>query len=88
MVYYLTMETKQATGLYTERTEMKNLHALRDAMKSNDPRVMDKHGQWRSDLPTYGGPEPTVTAGVWSWDQSNVLIGDCASELTIERRGS
>lgn len=27
-------------------------------------------------LPTFGGEEPENMAGVWSWDETSLLIGD------------
>lgn len=40
-----------------------------------------------SDLPLFGGPEPsTGTAGVWSWDEDDLLVGDSWSELRIVSR--
>lgn len=27
-------------------------------------------------LPTFGGPEPDDTLGVWSWDETRLLVGD------------
>ena len=33
---------------------------------------------WRNfdltDLPTFGGPEPTNTYGIWSWDTDRLLV--------------
>lgn len=36
-----------------------------------------------TDLPTFGGVEPASTDGVWSWDETHLLVGECASELRI-----
>ena len=27
-------------------------------------------------LPTYGGTEPLDTSGVWSWDDTHLLVGE------------
>lgn len=27
-------------------------------------------------LPTFGGEEPTNMAGVWSWEETSLLVGD------------
>lgn len=40
------------------------------------------------DLPSYGGDEPGCTAGVWSWDETHLLVGDCVSELELVTRES
>jgi hypothetical protein len=37
-------------------------------------------------LPTFGGPAPEDTCGVWSWDATRVLRGDCAANLEIVPR--
>jgi|WetSurMetagenome_2_1015567.scaffolds.fasta_scaffold1661089_1 hypothetical protein len=34
-------------------------------------------------LPTFGGSEPSDTTGVWSWDEKNLLVGTCRSDLEI-----
>lgn len=37
-------------------------------------------------LPTFGGTEPSNTAGIWSWDEQNLLVGDCLDEMKITPR--
>ena len=66
--------------------EFTSLMQLACAMRRNDSAVVDAHGQWRTDLPTFGGSEPTDTTGVWSWDESHILVGTCAADLTVEVR--
>lgn len=39
-----------------------------------------------SSLPTYGGQAPRDTAGVWSWDETRVLVGQCVSDFEIVSR--
>jgi hypothetical protein len=39
-----------------------------------------------SDLPTFGGNEPSDTVGIWSWDKNSVLVGTCAGDLSLEAR--
>lgn len=63
-----------------------NLNELRNAMLRHDPSVLDQHGQWRTDLPTFGGPDVLDTTAIWSWDSENVLRGTCADDLRIEPR--
>ena len=62
------------------------LDELLALMLENDPSVLDVHGDWRSDLPTFGGEPPADTAGIWSWDASRIIIGECADDLVIEAR--
>ncbi len=64
--------------------ELKSLDDLFSAMKDNDPRTLDHHGQWSSELPTFGGLEPDDTAGVWSWDEKRILTGTCGADLAME----
>jgi len=30
-----------------------------------------------TDLPTFGGTEPPDTQGVWSWDETSMIVGSC-----------
>ncbi len=63
-----------------------NLEQLRDAMIADDPAVLDRHGQWSSNLPNFGGVEPADTVEVWSWDEGRVLLGTCRDDLSINPR--
>ena len=38
------------------------------------------------DLPTFGGTEPDDTEGVWSWDETSLLVGTCCADLEIVDR--
>lgn len=43
-----------------------------------------KHGELdMTSLPTFGGPEPLITWGVWSYDATRLLVGSCAADLEI-----
>ena len=37
-------------------------------------------------LPTFGGYEPTDTAGIWSWSDSHMIVGSCISDMRIVSR--
>lgn len=65
---------------------MGDLKNLFEKMLNNDPTILDQHGQWSSNLDTFGGEEPENTSGVWSWDQTHVIIGTCADDLEIVAR--
>jgi len=68
-------------------TKMQNLEELRDAMVRSDPSVLDLYGQWRSDLPTFGGPPPEGSGiEVWSWDDNRLLVGVAGYDLEIVPR--
>lgn len=63
-----------------------DLDSLYAAMLSADPRVCDWDGQWRQDLPTFGGGLPDFMLEVWSWDAERLIVGACANELRIVAR--
>ena len=67
---------------------MQNLKSLYDMMIANHRHTINRHGQWCTDLPTYGGDAPRDTLGVWSWDADYLLIGACATELEIVARAA
>ena len=37
-------------------------------------------------LPTFGGTEPADTTGVWSWDETRMIVGDGSADLEIVER--
>jgi len=69
-------------------TKPATLAELLDAMRLDHPSVMcTQHpDQWSTDPPTFGGEEPACTLGVWSWDETHLLVGRCADELEIVER--
>lgn len=57
------------------RDAFPTLDRLFEGMRERDPRLDD------------GGAEPTSTVGVWSWDEQQMIVGDCADDLAlVERR--
>ncbi len=60
---------------------MKDLAELFEAMKNDDPNLP----RWDS-LPTFGGSDPIDTEGVWSWDETHVIVGSCSSDIRIVER--
>ena len=64
-----------------------NLAGLYEAMKAGDPRTLDHHGQWSTDLPTFGLAPGVYRMGIWSWDDTHVIKGGSAADLEIVRRG-
>lgn len=58
-----------------------NLSELCSRMRARDPSL----GDWTS-LPTFGGEEPAVTACVWSWDETHLIVGTCADDIEIVER--
>lgn len=46
-----------------------------------------QHGEIdMTSLPTFGGPEPADTQGVWSYDETRLLVGACPSDVMLEWR--
>ena len=41
--------------------------------------------EW-AELPVFGGTEPNCTIGVWSWDETRLLVGTCADDMRIVNR--
>lgn len=64
---------------------IKNLDELFKAMLNNDPRILDQHGQWRSDLPTFGSNDFHAPLA-WSWDDKRVIMGSSRDDLQIINR--
>lgn len=60
-------ETRRKTMNATNLKDL--LNALRN-MSAEDLEQIDMTG-----LPTFGGEEPSNTAGVWSWDETSLLVG-------------
>ena len=89
IVMLLVWEAKPPTlehNMTTDNPRNTSLNDLFYSMLENHPTVTDCHGQWRSDLPTFGGTTPDSTIGVWSWDADCLLIGTCAEDLETVAR--
>lgn len=56
-----------------------SLVELLDAVKARTIPLSDS-------LPDFGGEEPGCTVGVWSWDETALLVGDCAGDLELVPR--
>lgn len=39
--------------------------------------------QQMTELPTFGGEEPLDTDGIWSWDETRLIVGLCAEDMRI-----
>lgn len=53
------------------------LAAALNALADHDPEVREavEDRLDMTSLPTFGGPEPADTTGVWSWDETRLLVG-------------
>ena len=69
--------------LHSATTLEELLQLLRDA-EAEAPKVVQHFDL--SSLPTFGGPKPADTQGVWSWDEGHLLIGTCIADMHIVDR--
>lgn len=60
----------------TEATNLEELLAAIDGLTSGAARDRLLTG-----LPTFGGPEPSDTAAIWSWDERRLIIGEGRLEI-------
>lgn len=58
-----------------------NLEELKEILEQNE-----LHDKTWEELPTFGGEMPFNTGGVWSWDESRVLVGTNSEDLEIMDR--
>jgi len=67
-----------------------DLDELLELLNSQDPRCFDDYnGDCKSpstDLPTFGGPGPDDTLGVWSWDATHQIVHNGADKFEIVSR--
>lgn len=59
------------SNLTTAIKNAASLDELLDVLRAHDTRDADL-----SDLPTFGGEEPSDTMGIFSWDEGRLLIGE------------
>jgi hypothetical protein len=61
-----------------------NLDKLYAAIKAGD---LDDMPEWQwTELPTFGGEEPADTWGVWSWDETRLMVGTHKGDFEIVPR--
>tara|TARA_R110000868_G_scaffold12045_1_gene58478 strand:- start:42 stop:488 length:447 start_codon:yes stop_codon:yes gene_type:complete len=73
-----------ATSL-DDLADILNSHPSLDELGDGEPRldeVADLAG-----LPTFGGTEPADTSGIWSWDETRLLVTGGDESFSIEERG-
>ena len=69
---------------------------LRDMQDTCSPRtdagegIEQRFGIVLSELPTFGGDEPSDTCEVWSWDETRLLVGNgpCSGWAVVSRSDS
>ena len=48
--------------------------------------VKDGRQELHEDLPNFGGPTPDDTMGVWSWDETRLLVATCGDDAEVVNR--
>lgn len=66
--------------------QIRNAHNLDELLAALRAHGNELNCREMTHLPTFVGEEPSNTSGVWSWDESRLLVGTCASDLRIEDR--
>ena len=68
-------------------TKIATLDELLACLKTDDPRLphIGDEIDW-SALPTFSDRVPTDTTGVWSYDDTRVLVGDSPETWCLEDR--
>jgi len=56
-----------------------------DGLDAGD--LIGDYGRSVSECPTFGGDEPEDTAGVWSWDDTHLLVGEGWGSCELVARG-
>jgi hypothetical protein len=64
-----------------------SLEGLVDAINCHNPWLARHFGIDWSSLPTFGGETPKDLTGIWSWDESRLLVGSSHRDLEIVPRG-
>ncbi len=49
--------------------------------------LIGDYGRALEDCATFGGDEPDDTAGIWSWDDQQVIVGEGWGGLRLVARG-
>ena len=65
---------------------IKSLDDLYKKMLVDHPSTVGRDGMWSSDLPNFGGADLAGNDGVWSWDDTRLIIGSFAGDLAIITR--
>lgn len=63
-----------------------DLDDLYKKMLIDHPSTLDRYGSWSSDLPNFGGEDLAGNDGVWSWDETRLIVGEFAGDLAIITR--
>lgn len=69
----------------TLKAEYLTLDSLLASMRSGALSGCD--ADW-TNLPSYGGATPENTLGIWSWDETRLLVGECSTDLWMINRAN
>jgi hypothetical protein len=69
-----------------EKMDFADLDDLYQKMLADHPSTLDRYGSWSSDLPNFGGEDLAGNDGVWSWDETRLIVGSFAGDLAIITR--
>ena len=75
--------TELLVALNTAGDEINRLQA--DGLDAGG--LIGDYGRSVPECPTFGGDEPEDTAGVWSWDEDRLLVGEGWGSCQIVARG-
>jgi len=69
-------EIKAATTLTGLLRALNQFEATVNREEEDMDNAMSAAGLDICELPTFGGPVPDSTEGVWSWDEDSLLVGE------------
>jgi hypothetical protein len=75
--------TELLVALNTAGDEIKRLQADGEDAGA----LIGDYGRSVPECPTFGGDEPEDTAGMWSWDEDHLLVGEGWGNCQIVARG-
>jgi len=83
-------ECTDRSALAAQDLDPCDLAELLALLNGSDPRCFDDYNDDckspSTDLPTFGGPGPDDTLGVWSWDATHQIVHDGADKFEIVKR--
>ncbi|WP_224365210.1 hypothetical protein [Hyalangium versicolor] len=89
------LDTETSPSVWSYRLTGRTGRSKKGVISSLDElaAVLRHHGALLADLPwtelpTFGGPAPLHTSGVWSWDERRLLVGAEPSSLQLIPRDS
>lgn len=78
------MDYQTAMNLIASAVDLDELRDALNCIEVNCDEVVRGDIDY-SDLPTFGGVEPADTTGIWSWDETRLLIEQSERWMTVPR---